>query len=320
MKHIKDIFDLFRENQHKLDERPSRRAWQRLERRLDAQQRTRSKPLLSQLLMVAALLVLLLMVSVLVILPQNQQGLQTLESNSEVIPQADLNHTFSGTPSYEVVAFTKQLHDRLANPIPIAEGQPNKKLLPAVFVAEKLEAPYTDKERFNVKPLESNDKYPDNLATKQKRPVQALFDWLIGDWQSEMEGELSLELWSARDSQNLEGKGYLIKNGDTTFAENMSLSNIGDHIYLSTRLDSGKNLVRYKLTGLNGGEAIFENKAVDFPQQIILQQNSKDNFSTIYLNAQPVDMPESQIAYMLNRNAVINQQAIRNMNKVNTKK
>ena len=38
----KELFNLFRDNQHKLDQKPSNQAWRRLESRLDAHQnRTR---------------------------------------------------------------------------------------------------------------------------------------------------------------------------------------------------------------------------------------------------------------------------------------
>lgn len=315
MKHQKDIFDLFRENQHKLEERPSNRTWQRLERRLDAQQRTGGrKNLFFQLSMIAALLAFLVIVSVVVILPKNAEAIAQ-NNNFEAIPLADLETEESNVQAYEVAVFTKQMHNRLANPVPIPEGEPNKKLLPSNLSVSNDKDFYVvsrHKDKINVKPHHTNTK-----EVAYHKPVQALFNWLVGDWKSESANQLSMEMWSARDSQTLEGKGFLLKDGDTTFAEQMSITNVGSDIYFATQLDSSKGEVQFKLTALNDSGAVFENTTVDFPQQVILKQNDSDNFSTIYTNAQPVDMPESQIGYMLNRNAVIHQQAIRNMDRIN---
>lgn len=44
MKQKDKIFDLFQQNQHKLEERPSLQAWNKLERRLDKKSRKRIKP------------------------------------------------------------------------------------------------------------------------------------------------------------------------------------------------------------------------------------------------------------------------------------
>ncbi len=44
MKQKDKIFDLFQQNQHKLEERPSLQAWNKLERRLDQKSRTSIKP------------------------------------------------------------------------------------------------------------------------------------------------------------------------------------------------------------------------------------------------------------------------------------
>ena len=56
MKPKKDIFDLFRDNQHKLNERPSQEAWGRLESRLD-QHKDRNRTSLYRILSMAAAVV-----------------------------------------------------------------------------------------------------------------------------------------------------------------------------------------------------------------------------------------------------------------------
>ena len=56
MKQKDKIFDLFQQNQHKLEERPSLQAWNKLERRLDQKSRKRIKPKFSfyKVIMMAA--------------------------------------------------------------------------------------------------------------------------------------------------------------------------------------------------------------------------------------------------------------------------
>jgi len=44
MKNNEKVFDVLRDNQHKLNERPSLQAWNKLERRLDKKSRQKSKP------------------------------------------------------------------------------------------------------------------------------------------------------------------------------------------------------------------------------------------------------------------------------------
>lgn len=64
----KDIFDLFRENEHKLQEAPSPQTWNRLERRLEtrrrARQRSRYATLRRPLSMVASLALLVALTAV----------------------------------------------------------------------------------------------------------------------------------------------------------------------------------------------------------------------------------------------------------------
>jgi hypothetical protein len=64
MKDSKDIFDLFKDNEHKLNQPPSPRAWDRLEARLDNRRQQlvnpgRAPKLLRNLLSMAAVLLLL---------------------------------------------------------------------------------------------------------------------------------------------------------------------------------------------------------------------------------------------------------------------
>lgn len=306
MKEQKDIFDLFKENQHKLEERPPRRTWQRLERRLDVQKKTNGFPVYRQLAMVAAMLVFVLVCAVLLLLPKHGEP-QLVLNEVEAVPLEDLVFSDVDEKAMQVVEFTRHLKNRKSNPI--AEGNRAKKL----FVS------YSG--TFNAYQQEAvGDKNGGKSINVSPRPaVQRMFNWLIGDWKSEKDGKVSKERWVVRDSQTLQGKGVLVKGKDTLFAEDMSISNFGEKVFLNTALDISEKQVQYELVALDSNRAVFENQKVNFPQQVIFKQNSAKNFSTIYQNARPLNMPKSQMDYMQNRNALFNEQAVRNLSKVSKK-
>ena len=294
MKEQKDLFDLFRENEHKLEEQPSRRAWQRLEGRLDAQRRPVGLSVHRQLAMVAAMLVFLLVCFTLLLLPRYESP-QLVLNEVDAVPLADLGYKNVDQQANKVMEFTRHLPYRNANPI--AEGSPAKKLIPAVF-ARYQEGNYSGE------------------STVAQPSVFSLFHWLVGDWRAEKNGEISSESWIARDSQSLFGKGFLVKNSDTIFAEQMRIRNVGRKVLFTTSLDLDQNPTHYELVSFSGDRAVFENEKVDFPQQVILKKNSDSAFSTIYQNSKPVNMSKSQMDYMRARNALFNEQAVRRLERV----
>lgn len=128
MKHQKDISDLFKENEHKLSERPSLKTWRRLENRLDQRKQKHRKGLYRQL-MAAAAVFLLLLVSSAVLMTQKQNA-KFVAANSptalEDLSNYASNESEMGT--HKVMEFTRKHVSRLANPV--EEGDKDKKLVP----------------------------------------------------------------------------------------------------------------------------------------------------------------------------------------------
>ena len=322
MKEQKDIFDLIRENEYKLEEQPSKRAWQRLERRLEVQHKPQGLTLYRQLGMVAAMLVFVLVCSVLLFIPKQTEPLQLALNEVEAVPLADLVYKDVDQEALKVVEFTRHLPYRSSRPI--AEGNLEQKLRHSAGknTASNLSA---NEGRLSTKfrtpstgtlladtiiasfDLNKTDAYP---------PVLSLFNWLVGDWKSEQGAKVSKESWVARDSQTLNGQGFLVKGKDTLFSEFMSIRNIGSEVFLTTSLEVSQNPIQYELVALDSNKAIFENEKVAFPQQVILQQKDRRNFTTIYQNSQPVNMSKAQMEYMKARNALYNEQAVRKLEKI----
>ena len=134
MKSQKDIFDLFRENQHKLDERPSADVWDRLEQKLDD-----TKPAkriiprgYRQLIMAASILLLVGMVSFFSIFLQQKKHSFSQANKTAIqspVPKQfeDLIYTDANDGLYKMVAYQRKLNTNPRNVI--QEGAPHKKLI-----------------------------------------------------------------------------------------------------------------------------------------------------------------------------------------------
>lgn len=125
----KDMFDLFRESEHKLEQRPSSSAWQRLETRLDNQKRPRRFNFFPKIMSIAAVILLLITVGLAILLQQNGTYSTLMASTKTPTIFEDLSayRTTSEEP-LRVMEFTHKHIVRLANPI--EEGSIKKKLLP----------------------------------------------------------------------------------------------------------------------------------------------------------------------------------------------
>ena len=85
-----DLFDLFRNNQHKLTQRPSPHAWRRLERRLDRNSGVKRFSLLRQWSLAAAI-VLLVGVVFLVTLMVDRRETHLAARDTQPVELEDLN-------------------------------------------------------------------------------------------------------------------------------------------------------------------------------------------------------------------------------------
>ena len=134
MNRQKDIFNLFRENQHKLNERPSQQAWRRLERRLDAHRDRNRVSIYRHIAMVAAVVAIVALTSLIVVLVEKSQpGLQAVTDFD--VEDLKLPDQDASREALMVVEYTRKYQDRMSNPI--AEGKPIQKLIPSKIAIDK---------------------------------------------------------------------------------------------------------------------------------------------------------------------------------------
>ena len=124
----KELFDLFRDNQYKLNQRPSSQAWRRLESRLDTHQnRTRISFVrhLSMAAAVAALLALVFAISIFFDHNGHDDMAEREQQLNFVLEELDQRDADEG--ALKVVEFSRQYQDRMRNPI--EEGSEKKKIV-----------------------------------------------------------------------------------------------------------------------------------------------------------------------------------------------
>ncbi len=425
MKPKKDISDLFRDNQHKLNESPSRQAWERLESRLDNHKDRNRTSIYRILSMAAAVVVLVVFASVITfVLNTNEKPMALNESMSDSFKIEELKVlTTSNENHNQIAVYKRKYNNHLSNPI--MEGKANKKLIakmdierrdgnlnsflakarrenqqslavtatPTIAPAKNFQAapapkiydepedyavseelvvydsevpaaaePSEDVTTFGIEDAEdeavaiaekkeiakdaetvraskAKRLYADEPSHKKTdQPFEAeklsaassnagqgkssdygvqQFQWLTGKWEGNVNNQVSIEKWKQIDNRTLEGSGFLIVNRKSVFNENMKIQEIGGVIYFIADLNGTGNPINYQLISNDSFQAVFENKAIDFPNQVVLQRTNSSNFSTIYQNTQPGNIDETQQSYYLNRNYIQKEQVIRNLRRVN---
>ncbi len=130
MKEEKDIFDLFRENQHKLDEMPRSGAWDKLERKLNENQQRTYLFTYRTLMAIAASVIIFLLVSVVVYLEkfQTQQFYAMNENIPSVLEDLDV-YSDANEDILTIIEFQRSMQKRQRS-FAINEGDLSKKLLP----------------------------------------------------------------------------------------------------------------------------------------------------------------------------------------------
>lgn len=129
----KDISKLIKDNAHKLEERPSKQAWERLEQRLDQQPVRRRFTLHTLTRIAAAMIGLVAAVSLIGYLSTTQDTKLAANTPPDEPFMVEALEVSSDEERgfYKVVEFQKKYQDRLSNPIIEGSG---KKLAPARFV------------------------------------------------------------------------------------------------------------------------------------------------------------------------------------------
>lgn len=290
MKPKKDISQILKDNQHKLNERPSPQAWRKLERRLDGRRNRGRATVYRHTSMAAGILALVALISLIAVLVDQNSSPNYLAINqSGPVQLEELTYTDVDMEALKVVEFTNQITNRGAN---ITEGNRNQFLVPTKLLVGKK-----------------------NSSDASQLLIQK-FQWLVGEWQHMEDQQISKESWRTIDEYTLEGKGTLTtEQGNLLFSETMKLQQIGQKVFLSIPLQKNHSLTKYQLVKMSDNTAVFENRQVTFPQLIILHKQAEDLFSTIYQNSEPIQMSNDQLHYLQQRNAFSSQYLRRDLEK-----
>ncbi len=227
--------------------------------------------------------------------------LKDMELDSEVIAETKLDRT-------------KEMEDLLTG-TEASEGKADSR-------KERMKKEYSNETDLPQLPKKSGNKPKRNRslnAAKNSISVRAdeqpgldQFNWLLGKWQKKNKEGKSLEEWKYMDEFHIEGKGMLIVNGDTTFTENIRLEKTGEDLYYIFAVESGGNPVKYKLKTYTNKRAVFENTAISFPNQVVLQRRGNQLTTTLQNN-----IPAPVNGYLQNRNQVKDEKAARTLKKIN---
>ena len=100
--------------------------------------------------------------------------------------------------------------------------------------------------------------------------------WMSGDWTCEIWGGTFEEHWSVPNAGSMVGAGKHVKDGKTTFMEFLSIEQ-GEGgpvmwILLGSPSKGEKKGMPFELISLKDGVATFENKANEFPSQIVYRK------------------------------------------------
>lgn len=288
MKNKKDISDLIRDNQHKLDELPSDRTWKRLESRLENRRNKGNSFLYRQLAMAAAVIALVAVISLFTVLADQQQNdmMAKVENASPLadswgIQNLETIYTDANNNVRKVIEFQKELKVRYANPI--KEGSQAKKLLTSnktftgkvnrpIGLAEELIAKRKENETTpgkvasNIKP--SNLKFSTSKAKDVVGDYLSLtqqMEWILGTW---VENGKIVE-WQKVNKSTILCDDFVLKE-----KKNKTL-----------QLTDVKSNIKYILTIDNGDKKTFSNDKVG---RVILEKMNPNSFSLTFLPHQGV--------------------------------
>lgn len=291
MKPKKDIFQILKENQHKLNQRPSKQAWRRLEQRLEERRNQGKYSFYRHTSLAAGILALVALISLIAVLvDQNSKPNYLAINQPGPVQLEELTYTDVDMEALKVVEFTNQVTNRGAN---ITEGNRDQLLVPSKLLVGK------------------------KMVNDASQMLIKKFEWLVGEWRQINDQQISTETWTLADDLTLEGKGTLsTEQGNQLFSEIMKLQQVGGEVVLSIPLQKGQSLSKYKLVKMSDNTAVFENRKVAFPQLIILHKQAEDHFSTIYQNSKPIQMSNEQLNYLQQRNSFSSQYLRRDLEKV----
>lgn len=104
------------------------------------------------------------------------------------------------------------------------------------------------------------------------------FEHLVGGWESVDEKSHQIEEWQKLGDAGLEGKGYVLTEGDTTFIEFLKID-LQDSVpvyYAQVRHQNHNHSVPFYRTKESKEEIEFSNPTHDFPKKIVYRLINED--------------------------------------------
>ncbi|MFY0651892.1 MAG: hypothetical protein JXQ96_07660 [Cyclobacteriaceae bacterium] len=116
-----------------------------------------------------------------------------------------------------------------------------------------------------------------NSSNKQIQSIS----WLLGEWvTTSSSGMTTKEKWET-DGNIMSGMGWVQKEGDTTFVENLTIKMVNDTLTYLAETPGNNDVVGFKLTSNIEGAWTFENQKHDFPKMIKYHRISEDEFKAV---------------------------------------
>ena len=95
----------------------------------------------------------------------------------------------------------------------------------------------------------------------------------------------------------------------------MALVEKDNKIYFQAVTQSAGKKVAYELQSLQGNQAIFHNKTIEFPSHVVIIRTNTGGFSIAFKNIPPVSIPDNTILLENERNNVNGKEIIRKMDR-----
>ncbi len=149
------------------------------------------------------------------------------------------------------------------------------------------------------------------IAEEAVRQSIDQFTWILGEWK-DAEGN-SIEKWTRTDGSTLVGQGYYYANGVKQFSEKMAIKQMNNKVYFMVTVEDDGAPIYLPLISFDGQIATFINEKNSFPQEVVIQKISNNQFQTT-LNSNS-SLNAAQQSYLSNRNFITIQNATRNMNR-----
>lgn len=104
------------------------------------------------------------------------------------------------------------------------------------------------------------------------------FSWLSGKWMGRYDSIPIFEQWSEKKENAMFGRGGVLSNKDTVFAEKLKIEQRGDDLYYVAIVSKKAAPIDFKFTGFDHDTAVFESQEHDFPQRVLYFNNADGTF------------------------------------------